>query len=761
MRCVGTIVLLSLGLFLRSQPIGSWREHLPYNSTIDLAAAPDRIFAATPYSLFSIGKADGRIVKYSKVDGLSETGIQAIHFDVPTDNLLVAYTNSNLDLLTPDDRINIPDLKRATGVGDKTIRSITFVNGKYHLSTGLGIVLVDPVRALITETWRLGSNGSSIPVNQLAFDLTHYYAATAEGLNSIPRSNANPANANNWQLLSGSNGLPTGTCSFAGLLGNSIVAIVRDTVYQRVNNQWNVFQSDDWPLVSARISEDKLLLCQRRSNGQSRLLILNPDGTSYRTLSQLAPISFPKQALLLNGEPWLADLYAGITRFPTSGPYQSYAVNGPQGLASGQLHTFDGNFYATAGSVNASWNYLYNGDGLYQYKGNEWTNYNRYRYPLLDSVLDWITLTSDKRDGSLWAGSFGGGLIQLKSDAPIRLFKQGAVLPTVGDPTSYRVSGLAFDADQNMWFSNFGADRPLGVRTRDSNWLHFAVPFPITGNALSQIQIDPFGYKWIVSPKGDGLICYDAGPSIESVNDDRWRWFRVGSGNGNLSSNQIYCISIDRDGVIWVGTANGISLLDCLEDPFSVSACEAFRPVVPNGAFAGYLFNGQAVKQISVDGANRKWIATNNGVFLIDARGEKVLQHFTAANSPLLSNDVLQVVVDGKYGEVYFATDQGICSYRADATTVDESDQNLLIYPNPVGPGYTGPIAIRGLPDQASVKITELDGRLVYQTRALGGQAIWNGQDYRGKRVSSGAYLVLIIDGKGKSIRSGRIFFIE
>jgi ligand-binding sensor domain-containing protein len=341
------------------------------------------------------------------------------------------------------------------------------------------------------------------------------------------------------------------------------------------------------------------------------------------------------------------------------------------------------------------------------------------------------------------------------------LFKQGAVLPTVGDPTSYRVAGLAFDANQNMWFSNFGADRALGVRTRDSNWLHFAVPFPITGNALSQIQIDPFGYKWIVSPKGDGLICYDAGASIESINDDRWRWFRVGSGNGNLSSNQIYCISIDRDGVIWVGTANGIALLDCLEDPFSVSACEAFRPVVPNGAFAGYLFNGQAVKQISVDGANRKWIATNNGVFLIDARGEKVLQHFTAANSPLLSNDVLQVVVDGKYGEVYFATDQGICSYRADATTVDESDQNLLIYPNPVGPGYTGPIAIRGLPEQASVKITELDGRLVYQTKALGGQAIWNGLDYRGKRVSSGAYLVLIIDGKGKSIRSGRIFFIE
>ena len=138
MRFIGTVVLFIFGFTLRSQPIGTWREHLPYNSTIDLAAAPDRLFAATPFSLFSIGKSDGRIVKYSKVDGLSETGIQSIHFDVPTNNLLIAYTNSNLDLLTPNDRINIPDLKRATGVGDKQIRSITFFNGKYYLSTEIG-----------------------------------------------------------------------------------------------------------------------------------------------------------------------------------------------------------------------------------------------------------------------------------------------------------------------------------------------------------------------------------------------------------------------------------------------------------------------------------------------------------------------------------------------------------------------------------------------------------------------------------------------
>ena len=231
------------------------------------------------------------LFRSSKVDGLSETGIQTIHFDAATENLLIAYTNSNLDLLTPDDRFNIPDLKRATGVGDKTIHAITVLNARYYLSTGLGIVQVDPIRKLIPATWRLGRGGTSIAVYQFAFDNAQLYAATAEGLKIIARNAIDPSNPNNWQLLSGQNGLPNGSCNFTGLLGNSLIAIIRDTVYQRINNQWNVFHASDWPLVSTRISEGKLLLCQRRTNGQSRLQILNADGSVYRSLSQLAAIS--------------------------------------------------------------------------------------------------------------------------------------------------------------------------------------------------------------------------------------------------------------------------------------------------------------------------------------------------------------------------------------------------------------------------------------------------------------------------------------
>ena len=81
----------------------------------------------------------------------------------------------------------------------------------------------------------------------------------------------------------------------------------------------------------------------------------------------------------------------------------------------------------------------------------------------------------------------------------------------------------------------------------------------------------------------------------------------------------------------------------------------------------------------------------------------------------------------------------------ADALQKDQ----VYAYPNPVEPGYTGPINIVGLMDNSDVKITTVDGRLVKQGRSNGALFSWDGTNQHGQRVASGIYLVEVATPDG------------
>jgi hypothetical protein len=742
-------------------PVGLWREHLPYNSATDVAAGGGKVLAATPYSLFSVNITTNEVERLSRITGLSETGISAIRFDETGEKLLVAYSNSNIDILYRNDIYNIPDIKRDNIIGDKTVYNVFPLSGRFFLSTGLGIIVIDAVRFEVNDTWFIGTGGNQVKVNGFTGDAVYYYAATEEGLKKVPINTTNPANYLNWQLVSGTNGLSAGACKNVLTVQGRVVVQKNDSLLVQNGNNWSLLYTDGWPFVSTVASENKILICERQPTGISRVMVLNADGTLNRTIGNVAAISYPRKAIVVNGTPWVADQFGCLSRFGAGSAYEQYSLNSPQEKASGEMLVYNNVFYATAGSVNDAWNYLYNGDGIYSFNEGIWTNTNRYKYAALDTLLDFITLAVDKRDETIWAGSYGGGLLHIKTGPSFEIFKQNNLGAAVGDPSSYRVSGLAFDGENNLWISNYGASQPWRVRKADGSWKSFSLPFTIVENAVSQIVIDNNNYKWIVSPKGSGLICYDHGASIDNINDDKWRRYGTGTGNGNLPSADVLCVAKDKNGFLWLGTGDGVAVIECPELAFRSPTCDAIWPVVPNGNFAGYLFKGQEVRSMAVDGADRKWVATRNGVFLVSATGEKVIYQFTETNSPLLSNDVRKIAIDGKTGEVYFATLKGICSFRSTATEGGETNENVLVFPNPVPPGFTGTIAIRGLVNNAVVKITELDGRLVYQTRALGGQAIWDGRNYKGQRISSGAYLVLVSDDGRKERTVAKIFFIS
>lgn len=742
-------------------PIGQWREHLPYNSAIDVTAGDGKVYCATPYSLFSVNNSDNIVERFSRVTGLNETGISAIKYDDVNKKLFIAYTNSNIDILFRNDIFNIPEIKRSNIIGDKNIYNIYPLAKNYYLSTGIGVILIDGERYEVKDSWFIGNGGNQVKVNGFTSDGIYFYAATEEGLKRALMTATNLSNYASWQTVSSSNGLSAGACKNVITVQNRVVVQKNDSLFVQTGSTWALFYSDTWPFMSSNTTENKIQLCERQLNGIGRIVVLNADGSVFRTLANSGAISFPRKAILFNNQPWVADQFASLSRFGASSTYQQYILNSPQAIASGEMVAYNNTVFFTSGAVNDAWNYQYNGDGIYTLKESNWNNINRYRYNHIDSLMDYITIAIDKRDETIWAGSYGGGLLHIKQGPLFEIFKQNHLGVTVGDPGSYRVAGLAFDTENNLWISNFGASQQLRVRKNDGVWKNFTVPFPLFQNALSQILIDDNNYKWIVAPLGNGLICYHHGTSIENINDDRWRRFGAGAGNGNLPSNEVMCIVKDKNGFIWVGTTDGIGVLQCTQDVFSAQGCDAIIPIVPNGNFSGYLFKGQEVRSIAVDGADRKWVATKNGVFLISAGGEKVIYRFTEDNSPLLSNEVKKIAIDGKTGEVYFATQKGICSFRSTATEGKEENEKVLVFPNPVPPDFTGTIGIRGLVNNAIVKITELDGRLVYQTRALGGQAIWDGKNYRGQRISSGVYLVLVSDDWKKEMIATKIFFIS
>jgi hypothetical protein len=759
------ILFLVLVIQLKAQqsipPVGLWREHLPYNSAIDLTSGNEKIYCATPYSLFTINIADHSSERLNRVTGLSETGISAIQYDNVNNKLFIAYGNSNIDIIYRNDIINIPDIKRATIAGDKTIYNIYPLQKNYYLSTGLGVVVIDGEKYEVKDSWVIGSSGNQVKVNGITSDGVFFYAATDEGLKRATLNSTNLNNYLNWQLISGSYGLSPGNCQNVLNVSNKIIVQKDDSLFVLNGNNWNLFYTDGWQIINSNVSADKITLCQKLPNGQSKVTLLNADATVSGTLAQPAPVSFPRKVILVNNDPWLADQYECLIHFNVSA-FEQYKPNSPEATASGEMTVYNSVFYATAGGVNALWDYQHNENGFFILKEGAWENINRKRFSQIDSLLDYISIAIDPRDKTIWAGSYGGGLLHVKeNNQSFEIFKQEIISPAAGDPASYRVSGLAFDQGNNLWVSNFGAVQPLLVRKNDGSWKKFSIPFLIPENSLAQILVDDNNYKWIVAAKTGTLICFNDGSSIDNTGDDRWKLYRAGGGSGNLPSGEVLCIAKDKSGFIWVGTANGIGVVQCPQDVFSGSGCDAVWPIVQQGNFAGYLFNGEEVRSIAVDGGDRKWVATQHGAWLISADGEKVIYNFTEENSPLLSSDVKKVAIDGKTGEVYFATTKGICSFRSTATEGGETNEDVLVFPNPVPPGFNGTIGIRGLVNNAMVKITEMDGRLVYQTRAWGGQAVWNGRDYKGKKISSGVYLILVSNDERTEKTAAKIVFIS
>jgi hypothetical protein len=412
-----------------------------------------------------------------------------------------------------------------------------------------------------------------------------------------------------------------------------------------------------------------------------------------------------------------------------------------------EMEIKDGILYVATGGVSESYGYQGNKDGFFIFDRQDWTTINQFNNPDLAAtgLENFFRILPHPAEDKLYVGSYWGGLLEWDgSTFTVYNDTNSSLQGTVGDTARERISGLVFDDAHNLWMTNFLAPRPLSVLKSDGTWKSFDFPCSNITHA-SQIVIDHRGYKWIMLfNKSASLIVYDDKGTIDNETDDRC--IQLTSSNTEIPSNSVQCLAVDLEGDIWVGTAEGPVVFDGGGDIFN--GHRGSRVKVEQDGVLNYLFGEETIYSIAVDGANRKWFGTSSGVFVQSPGGNEEVAAFNTANSPLLSNRIIDIAIDHHNGVVYIAVPGGIMSLRTDAIAGQRKHSNdVYAYPNPVRPEYDGPIAIRGLARDAVVKITDVRGQILYETQALGGQAIWDGYDLNGEKASTGVYLVFSTSG--------------
>lgn len=769
-RILYAILLLSSTTALAQSPIGTWRDHLPYLRMIDVVEAGQLVYATTANGVFSYNYITGEVDRVNKTNQLSDVDIRGLAWNEQLRMLVIHYGNGNIDLLQNGRGFNLGDIKRSSILGNKAVNRVHCEGTTAYLACGFGIVVLDLQRREVKETWLIGPGGSQVQVNGLAFTADSIYAATATGLFTASRSEPNLAAFTNWRKRTDmGEAMANGPFHLAvAFEGRPIItykgpATESDTILLlNSNNTWDRLPE----LYGQRINDMRV-----SASGQNMVVAMSYDCRSYGLGMQFASQYYnysglnmePSRAIYsAGGFVWVADRQFGLGKAIGGDVGSVISPNGPLNAGTYRLDAKGGSVFVATTAPSGNWGNNFSKEGVHHYANGEWRTDTPFNNSLLaggnnfgGAVNDIVAVVVDPRDPNhAYAGSWDDGLVEFRDRQPIAIHNEtNSSLGIVTNDGSGKVNvgGLTYDANGNLWITNAWAAKPLSVLTRSGQWQSFTPGSLLNGNLLlADIIAARNGLKWIVRPRGNSLIVFNDKGTVTDASDDQWKLINNTPGTGGLPAPDVYCVAEDNDGQVWVGTSRGIAVFYNPSDLFTDSPSDAQQILIEQDGNVQILLETEFVSCIAVDGANRKWIGTQTGgAFLVSTDGRTQIHHFTDANSPLPSNTINDITIDGNTGEVFFGTDRGIVGYRSDAIDASAEATCAKVFPNPVREGYTGPVAIDGLAANSEVKITDVSGNLVFRTTSLGGQAIWNGADMSGNRVATGVYLIFASDREG------------
>lgn len=727
-------------------PVGSWSDHLRYNTSKCIAISPEEIFSSTGSSILVYNKDYSELKKMSPVNGLSETGISAIGWSDETNTFIIAYSSTNLDLVNKNTVYNLPDIINKNIPGDKRINRLR-TRGKYaYLATGFGIVVIDLVKMEVHDTWRPGPGPENNEVFDIAFGNDMIFAATNLGMWHADLTNQGLAYFGNWDQIR-SLPDPDSKCTLAVFSGVTLYLNVSqpsstgDMVYALgddirlfsfipgiVNNSFDT--APDGFTVSSTGS----------------LKYYGPDGSLKKTISSYGwGIPGISQGIIENNNIWIGDINYGLIEGNMI-VFNNLPLNGPASNDVANIVSENGKTIICAGGADDSRNPLNRSLQVSVFENNQFINI------VSGTQADAMRAVIDRGNNShFFVSSWGDGLLEYNNNSLVKQYDASNSPLQIGSTpgSGIRICGLAIDRSKNLWITHSDADGSIRILKPDGTWISYplTISVPVIGDIISTEN----GQKWITLPGGYGLFVIDDNNTPDNFTDDRTRRLTVIDSDDKVI-NTVFSEAEDLDGNIWIGTDQGPVIYNNTANIFEDDA-RGYRIKVPRNdgsGLADYMLGTESITSIAVDGANRKWLGTkSSGVYQLSADGTTMIKNYTEQNSPLFSDSIATVAVDDITGEVWFGTSKGVLSVRETATSGKESFSDVYSFPNPVREDFSGNVTITGLMKDTEIKITDVSGNLVFETISEGGQASWDLTTYKGHRVSTGVYLIFCSNSDG------------
>ena len=701
MRHILTIILFSFFSFTvlaANFNTTGWKTYLSYNNTNSVEESNDQVFVVAEGSLYTYGKEDNSIKQYYKGNGLNDNTISLIRYNKQTKSLLIIYDNSNIDILEGGVATNLPYLSTSTSIRDKQINSVLVHDEYAYLSTAFGIVVINMAKKEIKDTYKLSLN-----ITSCAIQNGNIYASTT---NKAEVSSGIIYASLKENLLDKANWKPYGLSNLSDSHTISAIASFKNTLFYLVSQQ-GIFYENNGELSriinSSTLKYMKVIGEKLACIDNSRVFIVS-DTQKFDQIN----LSINDISTYQADKYWIAEGSKGLRSIQRKGSNSFEALNepiildGPYSNSAFDIVCKNDKVYMIIGGKD-----LLNGKRFD--KGGYILTYDYDKWSFIDpkeaqkklnlprNPRDYTSIavtTDDSNDEIVYASSMGDGVIQYKNGTPVQSYNEkNAFKETAGGYGSgyCYIDGLAFDKNGNLWMTSSEVNHAVLVLDKAGAWHRLDIEQLRGVYTINDILITSTNDKWIYVPRNTPkLVMIPNSESLDEVSSYEFTTL-IDTDGKELTPSNYTCVAEDKDGYIWVGTNRGAVYftkprISSAEDK-AATRCTRVKYTNEETGNLAYFLDNVVVTTLKVDAGNRKWIGTKgNGVYVLDNDNETIVYQFNTTNSPLLSDNIYDIEINDKTGEVFIGTDKGLNSYQGEASVGKSDYSEIYAYPNPVRP---------------------------------------------------------------------------